>query len=40
MKTIMIMNMKIQIQLVSLIKLLAKLRKQLQRMTRRKVQMD
>jgi len=40
MKTIMITNMKIQIQQVSLIRLLAKLKKQLQRMIRRKVQMD
>lgn len=37
---IMIMNMKIKIQEVSLIKLLAKLKKQLQRTTRKKVQTD
>lgn len=38
--TIMIMNMKIKIQEVALIKLLAKLKKQLQRTTRKKVQTD
>lgn len=37
---IMIMNMKIKIQEVALIKLLVKLKKQLQRTTRRKVLMD